>query len=666
MSLGLVLPISSALTTRIKGTYGSDARTGIPCAKRLPSSLNAITPPETMRKSQWFNLYQLTGNLIGEDFPPSLLFRRSLRLTPYLLAEEATHSETVQVAQRTWSENTVSLAKQWISNCVKFHRGCVSAKETAWYPTRLLNFDLHPQTDSQEEIRLIETRSVGFTALYTTLSHCWGAGPHFTLTKKTHAALVQGYPLALLPQFFQDAITVSRDLGVASIWIDTLCIFQDPDDKSDWEREASLMRQVYSNSYCNISAAHCQNSSEPMFGVRDPAILRPPVVEMRVSDEIRSKLLYAEQRRHRWDDSPRKPTTESTHDIQAGSMAEPFKYVLANVFWDDATEAVLNTRAWVVQERLLSPRILHFGKHQVLWECCSRCATEVYPDGFPDSINSGEYDYKSFISANATRSTTQAFNAIAAHVAWERIVTAYTACNLSFGSDKLVALSGIAASVKSVLMGGDDYLAGMWRRDIDRQLLWWVNKPVARPQDYRAPSWSWASIDGSVSPHYDYQTRGKSQLISVDAVHVEPSTADVTGALSDGWLHLRGFLKRIQLVRNSTMGWNLALGGLVVGEDRSKAIMLWTAVFFDTADYDDSQQRSEYSLFGMIASDDKDLSAQLLLFQVLNMEAGIFHRVGMALVGDKTFRTRLKERSQTDEGLSCVQYKDGLHLICVI
>jgi hypothetical protein len=53
---------------------------------------------------------------------------------------------------------------------------------------------------------------------------------------------------------------------------------------------------------------------------------------------------------------------------------------------------------------------------------------------------------------------------------------------------------------------GDSYLAGHWRRELGRSLLWRVENVAtssrphgpARVQPYRAPTWSWASIDGFV------------------------------------------------------------------------------------------------------------------------------------------------------------------------
>jgi hypothetical protein len=86
---------------------------------------------------------------------------------------------------------------------------------------------------------------------------------------------------------------------------------------------------------------------------------------------------------------------------------------------------------------------------------------------------------------------------------WLRIVIQYSTLHLTQRSDILPALSGIATSYAQHMPGG--YLAGIWKDDLARGLLWCIG-PVNRPQNpenrygrraspYRAPTWSWASID---------------------------------------------------------------------------------------------------------------------------------------------------------------------------
>jgi hypothetical protein len=83
------------------------------------------------------------------------------------------------------------------------------------------------------------------------LSHCWGSAQTFVTTKSTLAARKSGINFGDLPKTFQDAIVVTRMLGVQYLCIDSLCILQG--DVEDWEREGSRMADIYQNSYLN----HC-------------------------------------------------------------------------------------------------------------------------------------------------------------------------------------------------------------------------------------------------------------------------------------------------------------------------------------------------------------------------------------------------------------------------
>src|SRR5438034_1924444 len=66
-----------------------------------------------------------------------------------------------------------------------------------------------------------------------------------------------------LPKTFQDAVLLTRALGVRYLWIDSLCIIQD--DEKDWKRENPKMGEVYQYATITIAAAHARDSSEGCF-----------------------------------------------------------------------------------------------------------------------------------------------------------------------------------------------------------------------------------------------------------------------------------------------------------------------------------------------------------------------------------------------------------------
>ncbi|RDW57007.1 hypothetical protein BP6252_13925 [Coleophoma cylindrospora] len=80
---------------------------------------------------------------------------------------------------------------------------------------------------------------------------------------------------------------------------------------------------------------------------------------------------------------------------------------------------------------------------------------------------------------------------------WGYVIKVYSRCNLTRETDKLVALYGVRKDVQNLLK--DDYLAGLWGKDLEFQLLWKVSStPLAwKSTSYVAPSWSWASLFGA-------------------------------------------------------------------------------------------------------------------------------------------------------------------------
>lgn len=84
---------------------------------------------------------------------------------------------------------------------------------------------------------------------------------------------------------------------------------------------------------------------------------------------------------------------------------------------------------------------------------------------------------------------------------WPMILRTYTAALLTKKSDRLIALAGIIGEILDLSLKGQyDYLAGMWESDLPHSLFWYVvdGKPSFRPADYRAPSRSWASVEGDI------------------------------------------------------------------------------------------------------------------------------------------------------------------------
>ena len=268
----------------------------------------------------------------------------------------------------------------------------------------------------------------------------------------------------MLPLTFQDAIEVTRRLGFHYLWIDSLCILQD--DRSDWLCESAEMGKVYSNAVLNLSATGIPNSSSSMFHDRDLESLFPSIIEIEVNNIVQQYHLYD-----------------------------------GDIWNDEITKAHLNFRAWVFQERMLARRVLHFGRRQLAWECRELNAMELFPGGLPHRT------YSTLLKQNIGSTLAESDWEVSpernrrAFSLWREMVKIYSGCSLTKPEDKLIALSGVAERLRRATC--DEYMAGMWRRTMAFDLPWWRDTELRdsfprRLVRYRAPSWSWASVEGAI------------------------------------------------------------------------------------------------------------------------------------------------------------------------
>ena len=546
------------------------------------------------------------------------------------------------------SEKSWSLAEKWIAECTASHtRYKIAPEDENWHPTRLLDV-ASPELNSTI-IRLMESKEVASGSAYMTLSHHWGDFKPLQLSHDTYAQLRSGITLDSMPPTFRDAVLVARHLSIRYIWIDALCIIQNEDDLSDWSKEASLMRKVYSAAYCNISAAAAFHSFQGFFVSRDSQLLVSPTIQLTLEDNIPGDY-----------------------------------FVLDFHFWDtEVSLAAINTRGWVLQERILANRILHFGERQLMWECREKDAAETYPNGLPRAISTGSDVRFKDLCPNTYLQQVRRFKGLSinpgvfAHLLWMRVVEAYSRCQLTKPDDKLPALSGIAKRMSDIL--GDDYVAGMWRRYLASELIWFVepnnvgksNYELARrPVSYRAPSFSWASVDGAVTPGLPSD---KGILLEIEAVHLDYVTNDITGAVKGGYLQLRGRLKQLQLLRRFTEvrnQWILVVNGTEIStlEELGCAGEMQPFVRLDDPREDFAESIAAKSLCCIPTriSTDPECNLYLLLLEVLENARGTFRRIGFARSFVHVTKEALLATSENEPGLPCREYRDGLHSITII
>jgi hypothetical protein len=322
-------------------------------------------------------------------------------------------------------------AKKWLDACSETHESCKSTEDHQ-LPTRLIDVGSNP-------INLVLSSTFTTKPRYATLSHCWGTVDFLKLKEDSLEDFMIVIPEDMLTKTFRDAIHITRSLGLRYLWIDSLCIIQL--SPLDWRSESALMSSVYGGSAITIAAAAATDGTKGCF-------LKPSGFVGKVHIE---------------------PTQNEVWDIAPSE------------FYTSVAKSYLAGRAWALQERLLSPRTLHFSKTELFWECRHCDASESFPEGLP------EFQQQHIFHRDHSKPLSEI---------WHTIVRLYTAGKLTFATDKLIAISGIAQRVQEE--NGDQYLAGLWRKHIELQLLWCQQSPGSRlpkGSEYRAPSWSWASVD---------------------------------------------------------------------------------------------------------------------------------------------------------------------------
>ena len=268
-----------------------------------------------------------------------------------------------------------------------------------------------------------------------------------------------------------------------------MCIIQD--GSADWRQEAAAMSNVYRYCTLNITAISAIDSTQGCFVGKSPSYVACHRVAL-------------------------KPGLKQPH-IPA------YTCVNSNFYAHNVINTPLGRRAWVVQERLLAPRVLHLGKDQLFWVCQEQVPCESYPNQIPTHLISE--DNHPTLSNNDS---------------WTAIVSQYSGCSLTKSSDKLVAISGIARRMSENTPDQD--LAGLWLRTLHTNLCWTVERIERKTQStsdkYRAPTWSWASLNRGVR----FRARSDTQwryLMSVVKTEMKMIGDDLYGEVESAFLWVK-------------------------------------------------------------------------------------------------------------------------------
>lgn len=378
------------------------------------------------------------------------------------------------------------------------------------WPRRLI--DVIAFKDSLDA-RLIDVTPETFPSRpkYTTLSYCWGHDKSsqslYVTTLITLEACKQRISYSTLPATIRDAVCITRGLGIQYLWVDAICILQ---NSEEWQLEAAKMASIYSSSYVTISADSAVDTSVGCFNRESTGQFH------QLKDVIEVATNFGGGQ------------TSYVYFHRDQSSLEP----------QEIDTGPLHRRAWTLQERIFSARILHYTGAQLIWECRHGLRTE-------DNIHHSSYASKTLVSKLAKLTAESSGHGRLLYLWYHDVIgDNYSGRKLTVPEDKLSAISSLARFFHSRMPDKAAYLAGIWAHKIQDGLAWQRAGSASRPSTYICPSWSWASIDTAVE--WDVQMSSlllNEGTIGIEEAFILPESEDHFGRISAGWLRVSGRLR---------------------------------------------------------------------------------------------------------------------------
>ncbi|RFU25230.1 hypothetical protein B7463_g11096, partial [Scytalidium lignicola] len=505
----------------------------------------------------------------------------------------------------------VRLAKLWLASCWINHPQCFQATIPPM-PTRLV--DVGPSDGSRQPRLCVPT----VRARYLTLSHCWGGIEIAKTTTSNFKNHCREIPMSNLSKTFQQAIQVTRLFGMRVVLTDSALL------------EALNMCSVYQNGLFNIAASRARNGNEGLFEPTDPLFHTPCIIPQ-----------YRIQRR-----TGQELCTFLTPDRSSQALLELEKQEL---------EGPLFERAWVLQEELLAHATLAFTNKGMVWKCFrSTCSSQD-----PEQVRSAEiFDYlvRPFkLGLKFSRDPKVLEKEIADHqkyhaeytfqpqreqvyLAWVQHIELYLLRKITYPSDRLPALHGLASAMKQVL---SDSCSGARRCGIFivRSILHNSGKyepekrpkrRVRPPQLYIAPSWSWASMNetpvswGNYSQLSSY-SEGWIKVLKTDS---NLNRLDSSDDPTDVCLRVEGMLLPALAREGELYG---------VHENADKSISLGEIILDDDTDIQDKMNGELVTLLPVISQSEKPVynkSSTIVCLALKKVEFAPtqYRRIGIGLV----------------------------------
>jgi hypothetical protein len=443
----------------------------------------------------------------------------------------------------TLSLKGLSMAWAWLQECSTQHyrtsRKCEGAVRAKKLPRHVIDIS---RPDRPVLVRTYNRQK----GTYACLSYKWGNAVKYVTTTSNYGGHINYHIRPdRLPRTWRDAIAVAHLLGFEYLWIDALCIIQDKPD--DLEAEIAGMCEIYEHAGLTILAAAGDNADAGLGSSRDPCDVRPVPFQM---VKVATKPSGGDGNNNNGDGGAATEMRSNSKTTVRFIMEDVSSVTCAA---RHATENPLFRRGWVLQEQVLSRRILDFGCRQISWLCPSCCRSETNPTamelgddrrtsslpgiraifqgrkgGGKKKKQKAKDEDKKDVPQNGMYSNHASLEAMFAYIAattggrfgsdirpqeedtlleWNRLISEYSHRELTCSRDVLPAIAGVAAAfARLVKLPPESYLAGLWREGLYVGLQWEVNRyvpgeseptdttrPLPPPPECNIPSWSWAS-----------------------------------------------------------------------------------------------------------------------------------------------------------------------------
>ncbi|UPK96639.1 hypothetical protein LCI18_007574 [Fusarium solani-melongenae] len=394
-------------------------------------------------------------------------FERSVSIVPADQSDMPANVAAETLKNLQWSsksEESLQFLKDMLHTCELGqgdHELCF--QQNPELPARLV------QILDGESLQLYETQPEE-RGTYIALSHCWGPRDKLPIrtTKQTIQQFSESISWSDLSKVFQDAVWLSKLLGIGYIWIDSLCIVQD--DEQDWETESTKMAQYYSGAHLTISAETSPDGSVPFIGE---------------IEERWQRMVYSTHDRN---------GHSCNYMVQEQHMNQLYTFQAENYY--KAGCNLLPHRAWTLQESVLSSRVVHFTPSSLIWHCRGKTACE--DEHRVLGVGMSEWNAQQAVHTLFNLTGSDEENRKGASKLWNTLVWQYTQRKCTFASDRLPAIGGIAESLAPKFPGR--YLAGIWEAQLPYGLCWSRESevPDLGLREVIAATWAWASLPPGV------------------------------------------------------------------------------------------------------------------------------------------------------------------------